>query len=194
MNARLLSLLPLFAVAVACAAPPDTSRNDDDITADRDKSKSKADDDDGSTAPTKTTTPPATPETPAQPKTEPTPATPSNTCATAKASGSVIGDGFGTTTKVSGTGPQWISIEIKDDGFSTSLEDMGAKFRVSNNTDFAVLETCGGTEVGTRSNGETSVSWFDLPVNDDTATVLIEIRAKAGAAWTLDVAGGVPQG
>lgn len=224
MKSQILALVVvgglLGAAVFACATPPVESSlggNDDDVTVSKGNSKKKTTPPDSEkTAPVATPQPTPTPATTdagtdgaADSGTDAAPAPPTlvcariSTCANARIANAVSGDGFGTTTTLTGAGSQWISVSVREDSLQSEWIGVDARVMSPDQGDYEVYlyrNDCNSLlsygRIDSRGVAEAYTEWQDTYGLNDTRTIMIEVRyvggqCRADQTWRLDVIGGV---
>ena len=211
MTTRTLVLLLLTAVgltAVACSSDPDAGSDAPEFT----KGKRRGNDD-GETSADEGRRP-----TQSEIPTNPTPvdgdagadASPATgglacaaipTCTNAKVLPGITGDGAGTVTATNGAGSQWLSIQVREESFSGDPLGVTAYLRTpeGERLDLFLYDTNCTTllhsSTGEQKNKAVWLDWQDVPLVDNSRTLLLEVRHVDGACdvehrWSMDIEGG----
>lgn len=123
------------------------------------------------------------------------------TCANAKVLPGIRGDGAGTATAASGAGSQWLSVQVREDSFSGEPLGVTAYLRAPDGErlDLFLYDTNCTTvlhsSTGAAKNKAVWLDWQDVPLLDNSRTLLLEVRHIDGACdadhtWSMDVEGG----
>lgn len=207
---RLYALLVACGLAgacvLACSSADDGGADDQDVVKGR---RNRSGDDDDSSPTTSSdekrrpTDPTPVPETDAgaDGATGSLACEPVPSCANMTSLPAITGDGNGTTTSANGVGSKWFSIQVTEK--SNASEPLGIT---------ATLDTKAGSQLDLylydlncttllhSSTGEAArkvvwLDWQDLPLVDNSRTLVLEVRQTGGACdadhgWDLFVAGG----